>query len=121
MRTSQILELVYADISRPTNPMPNNKKRNMISLIDNYSHTVWVLILGEKLELFITFEKYKNQVEKAIRLTIKGLHTDCGNEFTSLHFTDFFSKIDILKKFNSCINPLTKWSCRVEESNYYDY
>ncbi|KAL5745296.1 hypothetical protein ACOSP7_026442 [Xanthoceras sorbifolium] len=81
-RASQILELVHADICGPISPMSNSNKRYMISFIDDYSRKVWVYFLIEKSEAFITFKKFKNHVEKETGLSIKGLRTDRGGEFT---------------------------------------
>lgn len=50
----------------------------MISFIDDYNSKVWVYFLVEKSEAFITFKKYKSQIEKETDLSIKGLRTACG-------------------------------------------
>ena len=65
--------------------MSNSNKRYMISFIDNYSRKVWVYFLVEKLEAFNTLKNYKTRVEKESCLTIKGVRTDRGGEFTSLN------------------------------------
>ena len=77
----------------------------MISFIDDYSHKVWVYFLIEKFEAFVTFKKFKNRVEKETGLSIKGLRTDHGGDFTSLEFSNFCSKNGIQRQLTAAYTP----------------
>jgi len=81
-RASHILKLVHADIYRPIKPASNSKKRYLLTFIDDFSRKTWVYFLAEKSEPFIVFKSFKLHVEKAIDMSLKGLHTDRDGEFT---------------------------------------
>ena len=62
--TSQILQLVHADICRPITPISKSKKRYFISFIDDFSRKTWIFFLAEKPEAFSIFKRLKSMVEK---------------------------------------------------------
>ena len=63
-RTSNILQLVHANICGPINPISTGKKRYFITFIDDFSRKTWVYFLMEKSKAFSTFKSYKARVEK---------------------------------------------------------
>jgi len=61
----------------------------VLTFIDDMSRKLWVYFLHEKSETFMTFKSFKNAVEKESGLSIAGLRTDRGGEFTSKEFIEF--------------------------------
>lgn len=104
-RASQILQLLHADICGPINPIPNNKKRYLISFIDDYSRKTWVYYLVEKSEAFNIFKSFKAMVEKETSLSIRNLRTDRGGEFISLEFTAFCNMNGIQRQLTVAYSP----------------
>jgi transposase InsO family protein len=100
-RASHILQLVHTDICGPIKPISNNKKRYMITFIDDFSRKVWVYFLTEKSEAFVSLKNFKSLVEKATGSNIIGLRTDRGGEFTSNEFTSFYRENDIRKQLTA--------------------
>jgi len=63
-RASKILQLIHSDICGPISPISNNKKRYLITFIDDYNRKTWVYFLVEKSEAFAMFKMYKARVEE---------------------------------------------------------
>ena len=82
-RSSQILQLVHADIFGPRSPISNNNKRYLLTFIDDFSCKILVFFLAEKSKAFVHFKLFKVKVEKAMGTSICGLRTDRGGDFTS--------------------------------------
>lgn len=104
-RASQSLQLVYANICGPINPIFNSKKRYLISFIDDYSRKTWVYYLVEKSEAFNIFKSFKARVEKETSSSIRSLRTDGEGEFTSLEFTEFCNMNGIQRQLKIAYTP----------------
>ena len=63
-RAHQILQLVHSDLCGPINPTSTSGKRYFITFTDDYNRKTWVYFLYEKSETFITFQRFKEKVEK---------------------------------------------------------
>ena len=88
-RAVEILQLVHADICGPINPISNNKKRYLLTFIDDFSRKTWVYFLVEKSEALAVFKSFKIHVEKETNSFLRSLRTDRGGEFTSQEFANF--------------------------------
>ena len=82
-RAVEILQLVHADICGPINPISNNKKRYLLTFIDDFNRKTWVYFLVEKSEALSVFKSFKIHVEKETSSFLRCLRTDRGGEFTS--------------------------------------
>ncbi|KAL2324779.1 hypothetical protein Fmac_023837 [Flemingia macrophylla] len=120
-RASHILQLVHVDICGPIKPASNSKKRYLLTFIDDFSRKTWVYFLAEKSEAFTVFKSFKLHVEKATDMSLKGLRTDRGGEFTSQEFNNFCHTHGVQRQLTSCIFTTTKWCCRMEESNNHEF
>jgi transposase InsO family protein len=88
-RAKEFLELVHTDVCGPMRTPSLDKSRYFILFIDDYSRMTWVYFLHEKSEVFKTFQKFKNHVEKQSGRNIKVLRSDRGKEYTSKEFNKF--------------------------------
>ena len=69
------------------------KKRYLISFIDDYSQKARIYFLVEKSEALVILKHYKRCVEKKTGSYIKCLGTDRGGEFTSQEFNSFVKRM----------------------------
>jgi len=104
-RASQILQLVHADICGPIKLTSNNKKRYLLTFIDYFSRKTWVYFLAEKSEAFTIFKSFKLHVEKATNMSLKGLRTDRGGEFTSQEFNNFCNAHGVQRQLTAAYSP----------------
>lgn len=101
-RASKPLELVHADLCGQTTEAGN---RYFMLLVDDYSRYMWVFMIKSKDEAFITFKRFKDQVEKESSVKLMGLRTDRGGEFTSQQFTNFCSQEGIRRQLTAPYSP----------------
>ncbi|PRQ17740.1 putative RNA-directed DNA polymerase [Rosa chinensis] len=104
-RASHRLQLIHSDICGPIKPLSNNRKRYLISFIDDYSRKTWVYFLNEKSQAFTTFKSFKCLVEKETGDYIQCLRTDRGGEFTSQEFNTFCSTHGISRQLTAAYTP----------------
>ena len=102
---SQILQLVHANICGPIKPASNSKKRYLLTFIDDFSHKTWVYFLAEKSEAFTVFKSFKLHVDKATNMSLKGLRTDHGGEFTSQEFKNFCNVHGVQRQLIATYSP----------------
>lgn len=104
-RATERLELIHADLCGPISPASNTGKKYVFCLTDDYSRKVWAYILSDKSEAFDFFKIFKIFVEKETSLSIKGLRTDRGGEFTSNEFNSFCRENGIKRQLTTAYTP----------------
>jgi len=104
-RATQQLQLIHSDLCGPITPESHGNKRYVLTFIDDMSRKLWVYFLHEKSETFMTFKSFKNAVEKESGLSIAGLRTDRGGEFTSKEFTEFCRIEGIKRQLTTAYTP----------------
>jgi len=104
-RASQPLQLLHADICGLISPISNSHKRNFFTFIDDFSRKLWVFFLTEKLDAFKRFQLFKTKVEKKIGISIRGLQTDRGGEFTLSKFFEFCATNGIHHQLTAAYTP----------------
>ncbi|KAK2426313.1 hypothetical protein QL285_024996 [Trifolium repens] len=104
-RATHKLQLVHSDICGPITPSTSSGKRYLITFIDDYSRKIWVSLLSEKSQAFVSFKNFKSMVEKETRASIQCLRTDRGGEFTSHEFSSFCSSHGIKRQLTAAFTP----------------
>lgn len=66
-----------------------------VTFIDDFTRKVWVYFLKNKSDVFVTFKRWKSEVENYISLKLKCLKSDNGREYDSQEFKAFCSKNEI--------------------------
>ena len=74
----------------------------MLTIIDDFSHKVWVFFLKKKRDVFSTFKDWKTMIEKKTGSLVKCLRTYNGLEFCSDEFNTLCKKEEILTLMLSC-------------------
>ena len=69
----------------------------MLTIIDDFSHKVWVFFLKQKGDVFSTFKDWKTMIEKKTRRQVKCLRTDNGLQFCSDEFNTLYKKKGIVR------------------------
>ena len=79
--------------------------RYFIAFIDDHSRKLWLFCMKQKSDVFSTFKKFKNQVEKETGRSIKILRSDGGGEYFSNEFSDFLQENGIRRQFTCRYTP----------------
>ena len=82
-RASVFLELINTDICGIIKTPSLGSQRYFLIFIDDFSCMTWVYFLKQNLEAFATFKKFKALVKKQKSCSIKTIHSDRGDEYTS--------------------------------------
>eukprot|EP00253_Pinus_taeda_P027530 PITA_27530 len=104
-KTSDILQLVHANIS---SMMPVNSLGGYLyylTFTDDYSHKTWIYFLKKKDEVFSRFRHFKALIENQTEKKIKTLRTDNGTEYESNEFHDFCKEVGIKRETTTPYTP----------------
>lgn len=91
-RTTEILELVHADVCGPMRVNSLSGFRYFVTYIDDKSRWCEIYFLKKKSEVADKFKEYKNMVEKETERTIKTVRSDNGTEYINHHLEDFLKQ-----------------------------
>ncbi|WOG90447.1 hypothetical protein DCAR_0209691 [Daucus carota subsp. sativus] len=69
--------------------------RYYVTFIDDSTRKVWVYFLKNKSDVFVTFKKWKTEVENQTGLKIKSLISDIGGEYSSDEFKSYCAEYGI--------------------------
>ncbi|CAH9139773.1 unnamed protein product [Cuscuta epithymum] len=83
-----ILEYLHADVWGPSSVPTQGGNQYFLSIIDDYSRKVWVLLMKQKSEVFEKFKNWKIMIENQTGKKIKALRTDNGLEFCNKQMND---------------------------------
>lgn len=84
--SSEVLELVFADLNGPISPETVGDKRYALGLLDDHSRYQWQFLLRNKSDAAQAFKTWLAQVERETGKKLKKLRTDGGKEFTAGQF-----------------------------------
>ena len=84
------LELVHSDVWGPASVPSHGGLRYYVTLIDDSNRKVWVYFMKNKSDVFMTFKKWKSQVELDSSCKVKCLRSDNGGEYVSHEFNNFY-------------------------------
>jgi transposase InsO family protein len=76
-----------------------------MTLVDDFSRMVWVEFLQRKSECFMKFTSLIAELERQKGVTLKGIHSDNGGEYTSNQFRDYCQKNGIVRTFSPANLP----------------
>jgi len=76
--------LIHSDVCDSNDVLPRGGKIYFITFIDDFSKYCYVYLINRNREFFEKFKIYKSEVENQLERNIKILHSDRGDEYTSL-------------------------------------
>ncbi|KAK9078793.1 hypothetical protein SSX86_002851 [Deinandra increscens subsp. villosa] len=92
-----ILDYAHADLWGPARTESLGGARYFLSIIDDFSRRVWVIILKTKDEAFRRFKEWKIAVENQYGKKLKKLRTDNGLEFCNSQFDQFCKEFGVIR------------------------
>ena len=87
--TTEILELIHADVCGPFRVNSLGGHRFFVTFIDDYSRKMWVFFISHKSQVLSKFQQLVHLLENSTGQRVRALRTDNGGEFTSTAFSDF--------------------------------
>lgn len=105
--TKSPLELVHSDICGPITPATYDKKKYILTFLDDYSHFCIVYFLKNKSDFFEFFKKYEALVTNQLNKKIKVIRCNNGRAqiFCSNNFRQFCVTKGIRLSYTVPYNP----------------
>ncbi|KAJ0802818.1 putative RNA-directed DNA polymerase [Helianthus annuus] len=104
-RTSELLDLIHADVCGPMSIKSLGGSRYFLLFIDDVSRMTWVYFLHRKDEVFDKFKIFKAKVENETNRKIKAFRSDRGGEFCSNEFMAFCEQEGIRRDLTPPYTP----------------
>jgi transposase InsO family protein len=98
-RATRPLQLVRSDLCGPVTAESYDKKRYVITFIDDFTHFTFVYLLQEKSEAFQCFKNYKAMATAHFNNKLSRFHCDNGEEYVSKEMTNYFKEKGIQVEF----------------------
>lgn len=99
------LELWHTNLGGPITPTIHGGKGYFLLLVDEWMGFMWKVLIRTKEESFETFKKVKTAAKMEKSCKLKALRTDCGDEFTSNEFKDYYLLLKIKPYLTTCDSP----------------
>ncbi|GBM10056.1 Retrovirus-related Pol polyprotein from transposon TNT 1-94 [Araneus ventricosus] len=94
-QSSEILELIHADLCGPIQPESYGGAKYFMVLVDDFSGMYFTYFLKNKNELFDIFSQFKTKYENLTDKRIKKLRTDNGLEFVNEQLDSYLANSGI--------------------------
>lgn len=89
-------ELIHLDVWGPYKMISREGYRYFLTVVDDYSRSVWVYLLKRKDEVFDMFVSFYNMVLTQFNKKIKIIRSDNGTEFINNKINDFVNTMGII-------------------------
>ena len=83
-KASSIFELIHCDLWGPYNTPSSCGATYFLTIVDDYSRSVWVYLLVDKTEVSHTMKMFFSLVERQFNKQVKLIRSDNGTEFTCM-------------------------------------
>ena len=89
-KASRIFEKVHCDLWGPYRHPSSCDARYFLTIVDDYSHAIWLYLMIDKTEVFRMFMSFVAMINRQFSQTIKIVQSDNGTEFQCLlgYFND---------------------------------
>ena len=86
------LELIHTYVYVPTTVVSLGGSRYYVTFIDDPTRKVWVYFLRSKSNVFVTFKKWKTEVENHTGMKVKSLISDTRGKYSTDDFKSYCSE-----------------------------
>lgn len=105
VRASRPLQLVHSDLCRPISPESYDRRRYMMTFVDDYTHFTVVYLLQSKSEAFKYFKIYEAMSTAHFNTRLSRFRCDNGREYISTEMKNYFEEKGIQFEFTMRYTP----------------
>ncbi|GKA36129.1 retrovirus-related pol polyprotein from transposon TNT 1-94 [Tanacetum coccineum] len=98
-------QLIHLDVWGPYKVVSREGFRYFLTIVDDYSRSVWVYMLKTKDEVFQMFVSFYKLVLTQFDKKVKIVRSDNGTEFTNHKMSEFFNEMGILHQTTCAYTP----------------
>ncbi|KAM0029215.1 putative RNA-directed DNA polymerase [Helianthus debilis subsp. tardiflorus] len=95
-RTSACFELLHCDIWGKYRTPTLSKANYFLTIVDDYSRSVWVFLLKHKYEASTCLINFHKLIQTQFERNVKRIRCDNGGEFVSNHMLSFYAEQGII-------------------------
>lgn len=99
IRVKRPLQLIHSDLIGPINPVSYDKKRYVLTFVDDYTHFTAAYIIESKTEVLKFFKKYEAMATAHFNLKVSRFRCDNGREYISNEIVKYFEEKEIQFEF----------------------
>lgn len=104
-KTSVFGDLIHSDVWGPYKVVSREGFRYFLTIVDDFSRSVWVYMLKGKHEVFEMFQSLFKMVLTQFNTKIKIVRSDNGTEFVNNKMGEFFDKMGIIHQTSVADTP----------------
>lgn len=105
IRAKRPLQLIHSDLIGPINPVSHDKKRYVLTFVDDHTHFTAAYVIESKTEVLKYFKKYEAMATAHFNLKISRFRCDNGSEYISNEITKYFEEKGIQFEFTIKYTP----------------
>lgn len=99
------LDFVHSNLCEMNELLTKGGKRYFLTLIDDASRYCYVYLVKTKDEALNYFKIYKAEVGNQVEKKIRKLRSDCGGEYISHKFSQFYYEHEIVHEVTPPYSP----------------
>ena len=104
-KTSVFGDLIHLDVWGPYKVVSREGFRYFLTIVDDFTRSVWVYMLKGKHEVFEMFQSFFRMVLTQFNIKIKIVRSDNGTEFVNNKMGEFFDKMGIIHQTSVAYTP----------------
>lgn len=105
IRAKRPLQLIHSDLIGPINPMSYDKKKYVLTFVDDYTHFTAAYVIESKTEVLRFFKKYEAMAIAHFNLKVSRFRCDNGREYISNEIIKYFEEKGIQFEFTIRYTP----------------
>ncbi|KAI3730698.1 hypothetical protein L1987_61872 [Smallanthus sonchifolius] len=104
-KSSAVGELVHLDVWGPYKVQSREGYKYFLTIVDDYTRSVWVYLLKNKSEVFFSIEIFCTMIKTQFDRHVKVFRSDNGTEFVNNQMSDFVKKNGIIHQTSCAHTP----------------
>ena len=104
-KTKNMGDLVHLDVWGPYKVTSREGFRYFLTVVDDYTRSVWVFLMKNKSEVFDHIVSFFNLIKNQFDKTVKVFRSDNGTEFVNKKFENFLQNNGILHQTSCAYTP----------------
>lgn len=105
IRAKRPLQLIHSDLIGPINPVSYDKKKYVLTFVDDYTHFAAAYIIESKTEVLKFFKKYEAMATAHFNSKVSRFRCDNGREYISNEIVKYFEEKGIQFEFTIRYTP----------------
>jgi transposase InsO family protein len=104
-KSIEVVELIHTDVGGPFRNESHSGSKYLLTMIDDFSHSSWVVCRNQKSNTSITIRTFFQHLERQFSKIIKRMRYDNGGNYISNELKDCFLTSSVVHEFTPPYSP----------------